>query len=53
MSTIDGVSHILPVGTLKIAALESCRALGAAVDQCLFVRGRSRATRLYFRFLPA
>lgn len=35
MSNIDGVTHILPVGTLKIAALEGCRALGAAIDRHL------------------
>ena len=46
MSTIDGVSHILPVGTLKIAALESCRALGAAVDRCL-VESRKNSAHLY------
>lgn len=46
MSTIDGVSHILPVGTLKIAALESCHALGEAVNQYL-VESRKNSAHLY------
>ena len=33
MSDYDKLEHILPVGTLKIAALEGCRELGAAVDR--------------------
>lgn len=33
MSDYDKLEHILPVGTLKIAALEGCRSLGEAVDR--------------------
>ncbi len=46
MSSIDGVNHILPVGTLKIAALEGCRALGEAVDHHL-VESRHDSAHLY------
>ena len=46
MSNIDGVNHILPVGTLKIAALEGCRALGEAVDRHL-VESRRDSAHLY------
>ncbi len=35
MADFDKTEHILPVGTLKIAALEGCLELGKAVDQCL------------------
>jgi ribose-phosphate pyrophosphokinase len=35
MSNIDITNHILPVGKLKIAALEGCRELGEAVDRHL------------------
>ncbi|MCD7817973.1 MAG: ribose-phosphate pyrophosphokinase [Lachnospiraceae bacterium] len=35
MSDIEMLDQILPVGPLKIAALEGCRELGAAVDACL------------------
>ncbi len=35
MADNNNMEHILPVGTLKIAALEGCRDLGAAVDRQL------------------
>lgn len=42
MSDFKRMDHILPVGTLKIAALEGCRDLGNAVDKCL-VKSRKEA----------
>ena len=42
MSVNDRLEQILPVGTLKIAALESCRDLGEAVNREL-VKSRSEA----------
>ncbi len=43
MSDFKRMDHILPVGTLKIAALEGCRNLGKAVDSCL-VASRKEAS---------
>ncbi len=43
MSNNDRLDHILPVGTLKIAALEGCREFGKAVDQQL-VKSRKENT---------
>ncbi len=42
MSDYDEIDHILPFGTLKIAALEGCREMGEAVDREL-VRSRHEA----------
>ena len=46
MSDHDMMEHLLPVGTLKIAALEGCRQLGEAVDRCL-VQSRKDSGHLY------
>ncbi|MCD8336938.1 MAG: ribose-phosphate pyrophosphokinase [Lachnospiraceae bacterium] len=35
MSEFESLDQIMPVGPLKIAALEGCREFGAAVDACL------------------
>lgn len=35
MSELESLDQIMPVGPLKIAALEGCREFGAAVDACL------------------
>ena len=45
MSYNDRLEHILPVGTLKIAALEGCRDLGAAVDRQLAKSRKDAADR--------
>lgn len=42
MAYNDRLEHILPVGTLKIAALEGCRTLGEAIDHQL-VQSRKEA----------
>lgn len=46
MSYNDRLDHILPVGTLKIAALEGCRDLGEAVDRQL-VKSRKENAAVY------
>ena len=53
MSDIDRMDHILPVGTLKIAALEGCRDLGMAVDRHL-VESRKNSKNVYLEaaYLP-
>ncbi len=53
MSEYDNIEHILPVGTLKIAALEGCREFGQAVDREL-VSSRRDALRnnSYLAALP-
>lgn len=53
MSDIDRIDHILPVGTLKIAALEGCRDLGMAVDRHL-VESRKNSKNVYLEaaYLP-
>jgi ribose-phosphate pyrophosphokinase len=43
MSDFDKIENILPVGNLKIAALEGCREMGAAVDEQLVLSRKETA----------
>lgn len=43
MTDFSKLDHILPVGTLKIAALEGCRELGEAIDRHLVNTRKERA----------
>ncbi len=53
MSENTKLEHILPVGTLKIAALEGCREFGKKVDEHLVnSRKASAGTTLQEKYLP-
>ncbi len=53
MSEYGNMEHILPVGTLKIAALEGCREFGRAVDRHLVSSRRDAvANNAYLASLP-
>ncbi len=53
MSEYENMEHILPVGTLKIAALEGCREFGQAVDrQLVSSRREAVADNAYLASLP-